>query len=51
MTEKRFLKGYHTIRDKEENKIYDFRIEKCFIFIECSPRRKRFSKKTYYRIV
>lgn len=25
---KRFLKGYHTIRDRLENKVYDFRVDK-----------------------
>ena len=27
MTEKRFVKGYHTIRDTKENKTYDFRVD------------------------
>ena len=27
MTEKRFIKGYHTIRDTKENKTYDFRVD------------------------
>lgn len=27
MTEKRFIKGYHTIRDTNENKSYDFRVD------------------------
>ena len=27
MTEKRFIKGYHTIRDTYENKTYDFRVD------------------------
>lgn len=27
MTEKRFTKGYHTIRDTKENKTYDFRVD------------------------
>ena len=27
MTAKRFTKGYHTIRDTNENKTYDFRVD------------------------
>ncbi len=26
MTEKRFVKGYHTIRDIKENNVYDFQV-------------------------
>ncbi len=27
MTEKRYVKGYHTVRDMKENNVYDFRID------------------------
>lgn len=46
MTGKRFIKGYHTIRDTEENKTYDFQVNIiCDLLNEQHEENQRLQKE------
>ncbi len=48
MTEKRFVKGYHTIHDTKENKTYDFRVDIiCGLLNELNDENKQFKQDRF----